>query len=257
VADITDELRLSSERVGKIYPILLDKNGKVIDGHHRLAADKNWPKMRINSIESEKQRLEARIVSNICRRVVSPAEKQRLIEELAEICVSEGTKRGQIAQKIATETGLTYRWVMKYLPERYKERPGCGGPSNALGVSRNKDCWNKLEAGNRSIIGYGELFSQPKEKVVKVKSYSNTTFVNLAVERKFFERIETGARCLNSSPEMLISSALSAMINRIERLVGTSGQKKVNSSSNPTSRHSEPPEQTEMAMKRGLRKVSA
>lgn len=45
---ITLGLRLSSRRVGWLYPVLLDKHGNVIDGKHRLPADANWPKMRLD-----------------------------------------------------------------------------------------------------------------------------------------------------------------------------------------------------------------
>jgi hypothetical protein len=45
-------LRSSSRRVGRVYPVLLDKHGNVIDWRHRLAADANWPKMRLDHVES-------------------------------------------------------------------------------------------------------------------------------------------------------------------------------------------------------------
>jgi hypothetical protein len=55
-------LRFSGERVGQLYPVLLDKHGNVVDGLHRLKADPNWPKMRLGSIGSDEQRLVARLI---------------------------------------------------------------------------------------------------------------------------------------------------------------------------------------------------
>jgi len=55
--EITSGLRLSSRRVGRLYPVLLDKHGNVIDGKHRLAADADWPKMRLDHVESEEKGL--------------------------------------------------------------------------------------------------------------------------------------------------------------------------------------------------------
>ena len=46
-------LKASSERVGRLYPILLDKHGNVIDGRHRLEADEKWPKIRLENVETE------------------------------------------------------------------------------------------------------------------------------------------------------------------------------------------------------------
>jgi hypothetical protein len=69
-------LKRSSQRVGRLYPILLDKNGNVIDGQHRLAADAAWPRLRLDYVCSEKERLLARLVSNVRRRTVFPKEKR-------------------------------------------------------------------------------------------------------------------------------------------------------------------------------------
>jgi hypothetical protein len=47
--------------------VLLDKHGNVIDGKHRLVADANWPKMKLEHVESEDDRLIAILISNVCR----------------------------------------------------------------------------------------------------------------------------------------------------------------------------------------------
>jgi len=128
--EIDSGLRLSSRRVGWLYPVLLDKHGNVIDGKHRLAADANWPKMRLDHVKSKEDRLIARLICNVCRRNVSAGEKSEIVQELGELHVKAGVKPGkELVSKISEETGMSYRWVMKYLPDNFKERPGVGGPS--------------------------------------------------------------------------------------------------------------------------------
>jgi hypothetical protein len=87
------DLRLSSVRVGKLYPVLLDGDGNVIDGQHRLHVDKSWPTVRLEHIKSEEDRLPARLISNVCRRTVSAEEKSEILGRLGEIYLKKGVKR--------------------------------------------------------------------------------------------------------------------------------------------------------------------
>jgi hypothetical protein len=68
------DLKESESTVGQLYPVLLSKDGKVIDGFHRLEADKNWKKMKINEIDTEEKLLLARLVANFHRRNNSRGE---------------------------------------------------------------------------------------------------------------------------------------------------------------------------------------
>jgi len=117
------DLALSCRHVGRLYPVLLDKQGNVIDGQHRLAVDENWPRVRLEHINSKKELLLARLVSNVCRRRVPDGEKIKMLKELGQIHLEEGEAPGKIARLIAEETGMSYRWVMRFLPDSLKERP--------------------------------------------------------------------------------------------------------------------------------------
>ena len=44
----------SSSRVGQLYPILVDKYGRIIDGEHRHKAHKDWRVEKLEYIKSEK-----------------------------------------------------------------------------------------------------------------------------------------------------------------------------------------------------------
>ena len=57
-------------------------------------------------------------------------------------------KHGEIAYKIAEETGMSYRWVMKYLPDRVNERHGLGGPSTALTLDKGEEKTHKSKVAH-------------------------------------------------------------------------------------------------------------
>lgn len=57
MGEIVSDLRLSSDRVGQLYPLLLDYYGNIIDGEHRKSVDDGWRTVKLNSIRTEKDRL--------------------------------------------------------------------------------------------------------------------------------------------------------------------------------------------------------
>jgi hypothetical protein len=105
------DLKRSKEAIGSLYPILVDSDGRVIDGMHRQAVDKDWPKqvLPIHGTNS----LIARIIANVQRREVSPEEKREWLKELAE-------KTKWNPDEIAEHIGMSVSWVRKYLDQEYK-----------------------------------------------------------------------------------------------------------------------------------------
>jgi len=116
-----------SEKIGQLYPILVDAKGNVIDGFHRLEADPNWRKERIKEIDTEEKLLVARCVSNWHRRQVSREEKEEWINGLASIYQKQGLSskglRNEIKAKLVEVTGLTPRSVEQYLKAEFKREP--------------------------------------------------------------------------------------------------------------------------------------
>lgn len=106
-------LKSSKEVVGPLVPVLKDKNGRLIDGLHRLHADKDWPTRTI-AISGVKSDI-ARIVINVQRRQVPPKEKTKMLKDLAK-------KTGWSPEQIAEKTGMSVSWVRKYLPSKYKNK---------------------------------------------------------------------------------------------------------------------------------------
>lgn len=115
-------LKSSAEKVGCLYPILLDGNGEIIDGENRFQVNKNWRKVKLKHITTEKDKLIVRIVANNVRRRVPSIEKNRVLNQLGQVLLNEGVEPGDIASVIAEKTGMSYRWVTKYLSSEYKDK---------------------------------------------------------------------------------------------------------------------------------------
>ncbi|PIU60071.1 hypothetical protein COS86_00940 [Candidatus Bathyarchaeota archaeon CG07_land_8_20_14_0_80_47_9] len=149
------ELKSSSRRVGQLYPILLDYYGNIIDGEHRYSVDEGWRTMRLEHIRTEKDRLIARIISNTVRRSVPSREKTMLLARLGEVYLNEGVEPGRIVYKIAEETGMSYTWVMKYLPEKFKDYTQSERATSATRHIAGKDA---KRLGRPEEVAYVALF---------------------------------------------------------------------------------------------------
>ena len=192
------ELKSSSKRIGQLYPILVDYRGNIIDGEHRFGVDEKWRTVRLEHIKTEKDRLVARIVSNTVRRSVSSKEKTELLSRLGEIHLNEGVEPGRIAYKIADETGMSYRWVAKYLPGRFKD--SVKSEARVARYATNED----------------KLTDPPKEKILTVQKYGNTDFVNIFLEKAVYTKLERVAEKLGTTPDVIISNALLLALKRLE-----------------------------------------
>jgi hypothetical protein len=205
--DIIKYLKVSSERAGRLYPVLVDKHGNVIDGLHRLSADEKWPKVTVEGVETEEQRLIARLVSNVCRRNVPAKEKREMLGRLGEIYLNEGVEQGKIAYKIAEKTGMTCRWVTKYLPDKFKDPLQSKRASSAERRSAGEDPKRRVSF---------EL-EEPPKGAVAVKAYGNTNFVNIMLERKFYKQLEETAKKLETTPDKLIYNAIRLILKSLSQ----------------------------------------
>jgi hypothetical protein len=203
------ELKSSSKRIGQLYPILLDYDGNIIDGQHRYSMDKGWRTMRLEHIRTEKDRLIARIISNTVRRTVPSREKTELLGKLGEIYLSEGVEPGRIAYRIAEETGMSYRWAAKYLPEKFKESLQSERRSGAVARCATGDL------KSRRAISF-EL-EEPPQGAVAIKAYGNTNFVNIMLEKQFYKQLEEKAERLETTPDKLIYNAIRLILKNLSR----------------------------------------
>lgn len=109
------DLKASIPKVGYLYPVLKDAHGNVIDGFHRLRHDPNWPVKKLDHITNPLELAKARLVTNVCRRDVPAEEKTEWLRQIA-------TMTGWTPKEIADNLPVSYQWVMKYIPNEFKEK---------------------------------------------------------------------------------------------------------------------------------------
>jgi hypothetical protein len=106
-------------QIGYLYPVLKDAQDNVIDGVHRLSIDSKWPTRTVEEVKDATQLVIARLIANVCRRTVPREEKTEWLRQIA-------TLTGWTPKQIAENLPVSYNWVMKYIPDEFKERPGQG-----------------------------------------------------------------------------------------------------------------------------------
>lgn len=99
---------------------------------------------------------------------------------------------------------MSYRWVMKYLPDKFKERPGIGGPS------RTWKFYNYQENIDKSKVAWFATIGSTHEKkdVVLIKNYINSDFVAILLSKHLYVKYEETAKNLKVPIESLISEVL-------------------------------------------------
>ena len=208
---IISDIRRSASVVGRLYPVLVDKHGKIIDGAHRLKADPNWFKVEVPSVESEEHRLLARLISNVCRRNVPPEEKTQMLDDLGQVYFEQGILHQQLVKTIVQNTGMSYRWVMKYASSSLKIRPGLGGP-------KSQEITYKNEVACRAT-SEDQLLSEPTERIANSTNYSNTNFATILVEKQFYFKLKEAARELGVNIDVIINNALLMTMRRVNQLI--------------------------------------
>ena len=95
-------------------PVIQDEKGVKIDGFHRLTVDKDWPTKTVQ-ITDELTRMMARFSLNFCRRKLSDKEKR-------DAMVAFHLKTGWSPKEMAEHLPISYSFIMKYLPDEYKDK---------------------------------------------------------------------------------------------------------------------------------------
>jgi DNA-binding ferritin-like protein len=108
------DLKASEQRVGQLLPVLVNKKGVIIDGRHRVRANKNWK--RVEWDLDELRTHVARLTINTQRRVADSADYDELADYLVR---TENLKPGQIAERISELTGIGYATVTQYLDGKF------------------------------------------------------------------------------------------------------------------------------------------
>lgn len=109
------DLKRSYEKIGALYPVLRDAHGNVIDGFHRLKVDPKWPSIKLDHVMDPVQLTMSRLAANWQRRTLSVKEKREALEFIH-------TCTGWTAKEIAEKMGMSYRTIVRYIPEEAKNK---------------------------------------------------------------------------------------------------------------------------------------
>lgn len=113
-------LKKGREVLGELYPILVDENGRIIDGNHRTVAGFKETKV-LPWVKTPKDRIMARLWANH-RRKVTESETSRAILELAvSLEREEKVAPEAVAARVVELSPFGKTLVYRYLPERFKQ----------------------------------------------------------------------------------------------------------------------------------------
>ena len=101
---------------------------------------------------------------------------------------------------------------MKYLPDKFKDDV----KSESARAARRAAKDTKRREEPKEIV---MLTEPPKEKILTVRKYANTYFVNVMVEKPFYTKLEKVAKNLETTPDVLINNALLLILKRLEERV--------------------------------------
>jgi hypothetical protein len=113
-------LRKLRELVGELYPVLVDEEGNIIDGWHRVKVNPNWHRKMVKCKDVSDKALVW--LAAHARRSINPKELSVKMIQVAEKLLGEGVPRDQIVTKIAELTGYSERHVRRLLPAKYKAK---------------------------------------------------------------------------------------------------------------------------------------
>ncbi len=140
MSNVKYDLKKSKDEIGVLYPRIVDKEDREIDGFHRVSADEDWPTLRLDHIDTDVKYWTARITANTHRRGVSEKERKKDIIELAKSLRAEGHK-GSLVNIIARLTTFKVRYLQRLLPIGFKQKEKAvrsGMKADALSASNEQ-----------------------------------------------------------------------------------------------------------------------
>ena len=157
-----EELKRSKQQVGFLNPVLVDQEGKIIDGRHRKAIYSDWPEIQ-KEVQSPIHRLQMIIHQNL-RRVVSQSETRENLIKLAIELKKTGLAPGEIVKRVHDLVPYTEAYIRMLLPSEFKD-------SDHRASALQQDPWNKDPVAQLSCAT--EQPTQPaippEESVIKLK----------------------------------------------------------------------------------------
>jgi hypothetical protein len=103
---------------------------------------------------------------------------------------------------------MSHRWVVKYLPNKFKDSLQSERAGSAARRATGED-------PERRAISF-EL-EEPPEGAVAIKAYGNTNFVNILLEKQFYKQLEEKAKRLETTPDKLIYNAILLILKNLSQ----------------------------------------
>ena len=109
------DYELSRSRLGPIIRIIRAADGELLDGFHRLEANRDWPEEVLQHIKTPRQKLAVKIATNAMRRRATGEEIQGYVQALAQELLKEGVPSTEVIKEIVLDTGLREHVVRQHL----------------------------------------------------------------------------------------------------------------------------------------------
>lgn len=132
------------ELIGPLYPIVVDQDGKMLAGYHRIATGKPWP-TQTREVKSELERSLIRLLSNV-QREPSEEERKYLINKVAEALmlekhIPEETVCSELVSMFCPAI-FSERTVQRLLEKRFKAKTLHKKDDSVSSSSANSDISN-------------------------------------------------------------------------------------------------------------------
>jgi hypothetical protein len=109
--DHVSEIRQSVEQVGRLYPVLVDQHGRILDGGHRKAADPNWPERRM-TVRSEQEALAIGLWANR-GQPLTRKQQARVTELIGELAGTSQLKRERAKDALVADPSRSNRDIAR------------------------------------------------------------------------------------------------------------------------------------------------
>ena len=153
-------------------PILVDEDGNVLDGHHRLQIDPNAPRKVVKGLRSDAEKKAFIFQLNFARRNLTPAQKRQLALKMRDVAraLRKQDHKKYTLEVVAGMLGVNSSTVSRWL------KPVVGTNLHMQNSSHSRqDARNKLTASQRHEIEELVEAGEPQAEIAKQYSVSRKT----------------------------------------------------------------------------------
>ena len=149
-------LKRSIEKIGQLCPVIVNQDGKILDGNNRSAEIAN-PEKKVVVTKNRYEELMVRGNAHYRRRI-SQEETRQLIVEMANEAVKLGTPKNEVAKKLFEDLPYGESTILAHLPNEFKDA-------------------KKVESGHVGGVARSALVS---EQTVKTQDMTQCEYCHIA-----------------------------------------------------------------------------